>query len=169
KYGLPVRIVIVPAGASPAGPAATAAATEDGMLVASADLSGMVSAAARRSMLEAGERGGFARGAVQYRLLDWGISRQRYWGTPIPIIYCDRCGIVPVPEVDLPVVLPEDVPLTGEGGSPLARVASFVNVRCPRCGAPGQRETDTLDPFVDSSWYFFRYCAPRTDQAPVDP
>ncbi|HYS77438.1 MAG TPA: class I tRNA ligase family protein, partial [Candidatus Dormibacteraeota bacterium] len=169
KYGLPARTVIVPVDRAPAGQAATAAVTEDGVLIASGPYTGMDSAKARRSMLEAGERGGFSRDAVQYRLLDWGISRQRYWGTPIPILYCGRCGIVPVPETDLPVVLPEDVPLTGEGGSPLARVASFVDVRCPRCGAPAKRETDTMDTFVDSSWYFYRYCDPRNDRAPFDP
>ena len=168
-YGLPIRTVIVPADGTPAAQAVTAPVIEDGVLVASGPFTGMDSAKARRTMLETGEKGGFARAAVQYRLLDWGISRQRYWGTPIPILYCDRCGIVPVPEADLPVVLPEDVPLTGEGGSPLARVASFLNARCPRCGANAKRETDTMDTFVDSSWYFYRYCDPRNDRAPFDP
>src|SRR5207247_10600272 len=105
-----------------------------------------------RTMLETGEKGGFARAAVQYRLLDWGISRQRYWGTPIPILYCDRCGIVPVPEADLPVVLPDDVPLTGEGGAPRARVASVLDARCLRCVANAKRETDIMEPSVDASW-----------------
>ena len=169
RYGLPIRTVIVPTGRAPAEESVSAALTDDGVLVASGPYTGLDSSTARRSMLEAGAQGGFARTAVQYRLLDWGISRQRYWGTPIPIIYCERCGAVPVPETDLPVVLPEDVPLTGEGGSPLARVPSFVNVRCPRCGAAGRRETDTMDTFVDSSWYFYRYCDPRNERAPFDP
>src|SRR5438445_361433 len=106
---------------------------------------------------------------VSYRLRDWGISRQRYWGAPIPIIYCERCGMVPVPERDLPVVLPEDVALTGTGGSPLAAHAAFVRAACPRCGGAERRETDTMDTFVESSWYFARYCSPRNDAAPFDP
>ena len=170
KYALPIRIVIEAAAAGLRGDASPSAAMiEDGMLVASGPRNGLDSATARRAMLREGESGGFARPVVQYRLLDWGISRQRYWGTPIPIVYCERCGVVPVPERDLPVVLPEDVPLTGEGGSPLARVKSFVETVCPRCGGRGRRETDTMDTFVDSSWYFYRYCDPRNDRAPFDP
>ncbi len=166
-YGLPVRAVVAPADGAPSGLAA--AMVEDGWLIASGPYTGLDSAAARSALLEAGVKGGWAREALQYRLLDWGISRQRYWGTPIPIIYCERCGTVPVPESDLPVLLPEDVPLTGEGGSPLARVPSFVNVPCPRCGAAGRRETDTMDTFVDSSWYFYRYCDPCNGGMPFDP
>jgi len=169
KYGLPVRTVVEPAGgAAPVG-SPGAAMVEDGRLVASGAYTGQDSARARRSMLKDGETQGFARGTLQYRLLDWGISRQRYWGTPIPIIECARCGAVPVPEADLPVLLPEDVPLTGEGGSPLARVASFVNAPCPRCDGPGRRETDTMDTFVDSAWYFYRYVDPKNGKAPFDP
>jgi leucyl-tRNA synthetase len=114
------------------------------------------------------EAEGFGGGAVTYRLRDWGISRQRFWGAPIPIIYCDHCGIVPVPEEDLPVVLPERVELTGAGKSPLATIAEFVSVKCPKCGAEARRETDTMDTFVDSSWYFFRYCDPKNTDAPFD-
>src|SRR5262249_51901565 len=101
-------------------------------------------------------------------LRDWGISRQRYWGAPIPIVYCDACGTVPVPEKDLPVVLPEDVAITGSG-SPLAAHAAFVNTRCPRCGGAARRETDTFDTFVESSWYFARYCTPRNDAVAFEP
>ncbi|PYT37487.1 MAG: leucine--tRNA ligase [Acidobacteria bacterium] len=170
KYGLPIRTVIAPAPpALPEVGSPSAAMIGDGVLVASGPYTGQDSATARQSMLGDGEKEGFARAMVQYRLLDWGISRQRYWGTPIPMIYCKRCGVVPVPEKDLPVVLPEDVPLTGVGGSPLARVTSFVETRCPVCGGPGRRETDTMDTFVDSSWYFYRYCDPRNDRSPFDP
>jgi leucyl-tRNA synthetase len=170
KYGLAVRTVIQPSRPAPPDRGSPSAAMiEDGVLVDSGPYTVQDSAAARRSMLRDGEREGFARPTVQFRLLDWGISRQRYWGTPIPIVYCERCGVVPVPERDLPVVLPEDAPLTGEGGSPLAHVKSFVETACPSCGGRGRRETDTMDTFVDSAWYFYRYCDPRNDRAPFDP
>jgi leucyl-tRNA synthetase len=112
---------------------------------------------------------GFGQTAITYRLKDWGISRQRYWGTPIPMIHCAACGVVPVPDQDLPVILPKDAQLTGKGESPLARTPAFVNVDCPRCGAPARRETDTMDTFVDSSWYFYRYCDNQNSDAPFDP
>ena len=107
------------------------------------------------------EQKGFGKAAITFRIKDWGISRQRYWGTPIPMIHCPKCGVVPVPEKDLPVMLPYDVKFTGKGRSPLAEVASFMNVKCPECGADAQRESDTMDTFVDSSWYFYRYCDPQ--------
>jgi leucyl-tRNA synthetase len=114
------------------------------------------------------EEHGFGNATVTFRLKDWGISRQRYWGTPIPVIYCPTDGIVPVPESDLPVLLPENVHITLAGGSPLKDVPEFVNVKCPKCGQPARRETDTMDTFVDSSWYFYRYTNPRLDTKPLD-
>ena len=119
-------------------------------------------------MSEYAEKHGFGKATVTYRLKDWGISRQRYWGTPIPMLYCEKDGIVPVPEKDLPVILPENVEITLTGGSPLGRVPEFVNTTCPKCGGPARRETDTMDTFVDSSWYFYRYTDARNDQAPFD-
>jgi leucyl-tRNA synthetase len=114
------------------------------------------------------EENGFGKATVTYRLKDWGISRQRYWGTPIPMLYCEKDGIVPVPEKDLPVILPENVDITLANGSPLGRVPEFVNVTCPKCGGPARRETDTMDTFIDSSWYFYRYTDAQNDQAPFD-
>jgi leucyl-tRNA synthetase len=114
------------------------------------------------------ERNGFGKPTVTYRLKDWGISRQRYWGTPIPMLYCEKDGIVPVPEQDLPVILPENVDITLTGGSPLSRVPEFLNTTCPKCGGPARRETDTMDTFVDSSWYFYRYTDAKNDKAPFD-
>ena len=120
-------------------------------------------------MNQLAEAKGFGKAAIPFRIKDWGISRQRYWGTPIPVVHCPRCGVVPVPESDLPVILPTDVKLTGTGRSPLLDVESFINVKCPRCGEPARRESDTMDTFVDSSWYFYRYCDPKNSTAPFDP
>ena len=168
KYGLPIKTVIRPAGfladIKPlAGP--ERAFEDDGVLVESGRFSGLESGEARRRIAEYIESKGAGRQVVNYRLRDWGVSRQRYWGTPIPIIYCERCGTVPVPEGDLPVVLPEDVRFTGKGGSPLAGAEDFVNVRCPSCGGDARRETDTMDTFVDSSWYYVRYCSRQDEPA----
>ena len=170
EYGLPIRTVIVPEEASGDAPtfAPKEAFVEYGKLVNSGDYSHFSSTQAILRMTQDAEERGFGRLTVQYRLKDWGISRQRYWGTPIPIIYCDRCGVVPVREDDLPVVLPPQVKLTGQGRSPLAEVPEFVNTTCPTCSGGARRETDTMDTFVDSSWYFYRYTAPRLDTAAVD-
>ncbi len=170
KYGLPIEVVINPVGGDFARDARdlTHAFEEDGVLVDSGDFSGMDSAAARIAITEALSKKGLAELTVQYRLRDWGISRQRYWGAPIPIVYCKKCGVVPVPEKDLPVVLPLDVELLENGGSPLPVHKSFYSVACPKCGADARRETDTMDTFVESSWYFARYACPDFDQGPLD-
>ncbi|MCE2543628.1 MAG: leucine--tRNA ligase [Acidobacteria bacterium] len=170
KYDLPVRVVVQPAGEPPLqGDALEAAAAAHGVLVDSGPFSGQPSAQAIPAMTQAAEERGIGRGEVQFRLRDWGISRQRYWGTPIPIIYCDDCGTQPVPDADLPVELPAVEQFTGRGDSPLAEVPEFVATTCPGCGGPARRETDTMDTFVDSSWYFYRYCDPHNDERPFDP
>ncbi|MGH9632478.1 MAG: class I tRNA ligase family protein, partial [Bryobacteraceae bacterium] len=140
----------------------------DGILENSGPYSGMTSPQARAEMNAKAETEGFGSTAVTYRLKDWGISRQRYWGTPIPVIHCPKCGIVPVPEDQLPVKLPLNVDITGTGRSPLENVPEFVNTACPKCGGSARRETDTMDTFVDSSWYFYRYCDARNQNAPFD-
>ena len=174
KYGLEIKTVIAPENVSDA-PAASATAdagvcfSDYGLLVDSGEFTGLRSEEAIERMNGFAESKGFGRGTVNYRLRDWGISRQRYWGTPIPIIYCEACGTVGVPDRDLPVELPFDVPFTGEEGSPLEKVPSFVDVRCPKCGGPARRETDTMDTFVDSSWYFFRYTSPNNASLPLTP
>jgi leucyl-tRNA synthetase len=166
-YGIPIRPVIRPAdGVLDENP--VAAFTEDGVVERSGEFSGLKSADARRVMNQKAEREGFGKAAITYRIKDWGISRQRYWGTPIPVIHCQKCGVLPVPEKDLPVLLPLDVKLTGKGRSPLAEVESFMRVRCPNCGGEARRESDTMDTFVDSSWYFYRYCDPHNHTAPFD-
>jgi leucyl-tRNA synthetase len=160
EYGLPVRRVIaLREGEYPDGPGMEEAYEDYGVLVNSGRYSGMSSEEARIVIAKDLEENGSGKRVVNYRLRDWGISRQRYWGTPIPVIYCEKCGIAPVPEEDLPVILPEDVTLTGKGRSPLDSEA-FTRTECPKCGGPGRRETDTMDTFVDSSWYFLRYCHP---------
>ena len=135
--------------------------TGDGVKINSGFLDGLTVAEAKRRATDWLVARGLGEAKVNYRLRDWGISRQRYWGAPIPILYCDRCGMVPEAEENLPVELPRDVQISGKGGSPLANVASFVNARCPRCGGRARRDTDTMDTFVESSWYFLRYCSPR--------
>ncbi len=165
KYGLPVRVVVAVPGGENALP--VLADSEDGaVLVASGPWTGLGCAEARERLSAEAERGGFGKATVTYRLKDWGVSRQRYWGTPIPMLYCEACGIVPVPENELPVLLPENVQITQQGGSPLAQVPEFVHATCPQCGGPARRETDTMDTFVDSSWYFYRYTDARNDREP---
>jgi leucyl-tRNA synthetase len=154
-------------GAKPA-PGAPSAFTEYGVSVNSGPYSGLKSEDAIERMASDAEAKGFGKKETIFRLRDWGISRQRYWGTPIPVIYCEKDGMVPVPDKDLPVLLPANPQLTGEGESPLATDPEFVNVKCPKCGGPARRESDTMDTFVDSSWYFYRYCDPKNDKAPFD-
>jgi len=141
---------------------------EDSLLMNSGAYDGLSCRDAQQIMAEDAEEEGFGKATIIYRLKDWGVSRQRYWGTPIPMIYCGGCGMVPVPEKDLPVLLPEKVDITLSGGSPLSRVPEFVDVKCPKCGGAARRETDTMDTFVDSSWYFYRYTSPREQKAPFD-
>ncbi len=168
NYGLPLVVVIQPEGERLDPSTMEAAFTGEGVMVNSDAFDGMQSGEAKERIADYLEKEGIGRKTVNYRLRDWGISRQRYWGNPIPIIYCDRCGVVPVPEQDLPVLLPMDATFTGEGGNPLARISSFVNVPCPECGGAARRETDTMDTFVESSWYFLRYCCPRFDGGALD-
>jgi len=170
KYKIAFPVVIQPLEGAPLqADQMKDAFTDFGRLVNSGPYIGFTSEAAIEKMTADGQAKGIGEAEITYRLKDWGISRQRYWGTPIPVIYCGQCGIVPVPDKDLPVRLPENVLLTGQGQSPLANVPSFVNVKCPKCGGPGRRETDTMDTFIDSSWYFFRYTDPHNDRAPFDP
>src|SRR2546427_232833 len=171
KYVLEIRLVIVPRPDDPDETVVEPAlpfTTMNGTLVNSGPFSGLDCEEAIRKMSEHAEKNSFGKATVTYRLKDWGISRQRYWGTPIPMIYCDKDGIVAVAEKDLPIILPENVDITLTGGSPLGRFPEFVNATCPKCRGPARRETDTMDTFVDSSWYFFRYTDARNDQAPFD-
>ncbi len=171
KYGLAVRVVVQPVDEAPLdGATMKAPFTENtgGKLVNSGVFSGLGVDDAILAMAAHATEKGFGQRETTYRLKDWGVSRQRYWGTPIPVVYCEKDGIVAVPDDQLPVVLPKDVALTGQGGSPLAATPSFVNTTCPKCGGPARRETDTMDTFVDSSWYFYRYCDPHNDKTPFD-
>jgi len=194
KYGIEIRQVIVPS-MEHVGTGAAATATEhvdtgalarpgaqgapqnqtdlpfttlDGHLINSGPFTGLTCEEAIKKMSAYAEEHGFGKATVTFRIKDWGISRQRYWGTPIPMLYCEKCGVVPVPEQDIPVILPENVNITLTGGSPLTQVSEFLNATCPKCGGPARRETDTMDTFVDSSWYFYRYTDARNDRAPFD-
>jgi leucyl-tRNA synthetase len=168
KYGIEIRRVIAPA--QPGGEdAALPFTTEDGVLVNSGEYDGLTCTEAEKRLQAMAEREGFGKATVTFRLKDWGVSRQRYWGTPIPMIHCERDGLVQVPDEQLPVLLPPQIEITQQGGSPLGRVAEFVHVTCPKCGGPARRETDTMDTFVDSSWYFYRYTDAKNAAQPFDP
>jgi len=147
----------------------TGATTNYGRLVESGEYSGQEAPGVIGRMIADAKSRGIGTGEIQYRLKDWGISRQRYWGTPIPIVHCPTDGAVPVPYDELPVVLPKVTTFTGRGDSPLAQVPEFVNTTCPKCGGPARRETDTMDTFVDSSWYFLRFTDPSNADLPFDP
>jgi leucyl-tRNA synthetase len=168
KYDLPVRVVIQPAGEKLDGATMKAAYVGPGTLVNSGEFDRLPAEDAIAKMATWAETKGVGKPTVTYRLKDWLISRQRYWGTPIPVVYCDKDGMQPVPDAELPIVLPEDAPFTGEGGNPLDKVQSFVDTRCPKCGGKARRETDTMDTFVDSSWYFYRYLSPDKTDGPFD-
>jgi len=167
KYGIEIRQVIKPLEDEDG--AKLPFISEDGVLVNSGEYDGLTCSQAQNQLQEVAVRSAFGEGKVIFRLKDWGVSRQRYWGTPIPMIHCERDGLVPVPDDQLPVILPEKIEITQQGGSPLGRVPSFVNTTCPKCGGPARRETDTMDTFVDSSWYFYRYTDAKNDKAPFDP
>ena len=170
KYGIDKVVVIDPPGDEALDPGTMEAAfTEAGTMVNSGRHDGTPNEDGKASVIAELEELGAGNGTVNFRLRDWGISRQRYWGAPVPVIYCDVDGMVPVPKDQLPVVLPKDVEIGGEGGSPLARHAAFVNTTCPTCGGPAKRETDTMDTFMESSWYFLRYCSPHYLGGMVDP
>jgi len=169
KYNLPVTVVVQPGDRTLDAASMTEAFDADGTLVNSGPYNTLGTIEANARMTADAAARGIGEATVQYRLKDWGISRQRYWGTPIPIVHCSTCGMVPVPDEDLPVKLPAVVEFTGRGDSPLAHVPEFVNTTCPKCGKAAKRETDTMDTFVDSSWYFYRFCDAHNSKLPFDP
>ncbi|MGA2559326.1 MAG: leucine--tRNA ligase [Terracidiphilus sp.] len=166
KYNLPIEQVIHPEDKSLA--IVLPFVSEEGMLINSGEFNGLSCTQAQKKLQKIATAKGFGEAKITFRLKDWGVSRQRYWGTPIPMVHCERDGVVPVPEDQLPVLLPEKIAITQQGGSPLARMPEFVDVLCPKCGGPAKRETDTMDTFVDSSWYFYRYPDARNATAPFD-
>ncbi|MDP3939085.1 MAG: leucine--tRNA ligase [Deltaproteobacteria bacterium] len=168
KYNLPIIVVVQPEGQALRGDTMAEAYTGPGSMVDSGRFNGMDNESFKRAIVEELEREGQGKRSVNFRIKDWGVSRQRYWGAPIPVVYCEKEGLVPVPDADLPVVLPTDLPFDGAEGSPLARHAPFYETRCPRCGGPARRETDTFDTFVESSWYFLRYISPGHETGPFD-
>ena len=167
KYAIPIRQVIKPLQDEDSAEHLPFI-SEDGVLINSGEYDGLTCSQAQEQLQKVAARSAFGEGKIIFRLKDWGVSRQRYWGTPIPFINCERDGLVPVPDDQLPVLLPEKIEITQQGGSPLGRVPSFVNTTCPKCGGPARRETDTMDTFVDSSWYFYRYTDARDTTAPFD-
>jgi len=169
KYGLPIQIVVQADGVTLSVDTMTEAGTHYGRLVDSGEFTGQEAPGVMGGMIAYAEAKGVGTGEIQWRLKDWGISRQRYWGTPIPVVYCEKDGVVGVPFEQLPVELPKLAAFTGRGDSPLAQVPEFVNTTCPTCGGPARRETDTMDTFVDSSWYFLRFCDPGNTDLPFDP
>ncbi len=171
KYDLPIKTVINPPDLHDAGKILIesemeAAYTEPGILVNSGDFDGMENEPAKKAIVEHLDKSGLGKMSVNYRLRDWNVSRQRFWGAPIPIIYCDDCGVVPVPEDQLPLILPENAQVRPDGKSPLPAMKEFVNCQCPKCGKAARRETDTFDTFFESSWYYMRYCDPRNEAEP---
>ncbi len=168
KYGLPIVPVIQPECDPLSGATMDRAYEGPGTMIASGPFTGLPNEEGKARVTRSFEEKGIGRGKVQYRLRDWGISRQRYWGCPIPVIHCPKCGVVPVPEKDLPVVLPEDLPYSREKGNPLASAEGWLRVPCPSCGSPARRETDTFDTFFESSWYFLRYIDPKNDREALD-
>jgi leucyl-tRNA synthetase len=168
EYQLPIKVVIVPEEGAEAKPLEEAYTTP-GFMVNSDEFNGMASVEGKQAIIDYAQKQGYGKARIQYRLRDWLISRQRYWGAPIPVIHCPNCGIVPVPDSDLPVRLPEDIEFTGKGASPLAQLEDWVNVACPSCGTPAKRETDTMDTFIDSSWYFLRYPDAKNEAQVFDP
>jgi len=166
KYGLPIVQVIKPTDGSAVE---MPFCSHEGVLINSGEYDGLSCDEAAKRLQEIAAAGKFGEAKVIFRLKDWGLSRQRYWGTPIPMIHCEKDGLVPVPDSQLPVLLPAQIEITQQGGSPLSRVPDFVNVTCPKCGGPAKRETDTMDTFVDSSWYFYRYTDAKNSNAPFDP
>jgi leucyl-tRNA synthetase len=169
KYGLPIPVVVQPDDRRLTSGTLEAAFDGEGTLADSGPYTGLRWDEGNRTMTADAEAQGIGQGTVQYRLKDWGVSRQRYWGTPIPIVHCERCGLVPVPDDQLPVLLPRVAEFSGRGDSPLAHIPEFVNVACPACGSAARRETDTMDTFVDSSWYFYRFCDAHNEMLPFDP
>ena len=167
RFGIPIPVVIAPPDWD--GEPLEQAYVEPGVMVNSAQFDGLPSDQGKESVTAHMQSKGWGRGTISYRLRDWLISRQRYWGCPIPIVYCQECGVVPVPEEQLPVLLPEDADFQPTGESPLARHSGFLNTTCPRCAGPAKRETDTMDTFMDSNWYFIRYLSPRYEAGPVEP
>ena len=170
KYGLPIQQVIRPEDKTMS--VVLPFVSEEGVLINSGEVDGLSCAQAEKKLQEIAAAKGFGEAKVTFRLKDWGVSRQRYWGTPIPMVYCqshcDGDGPLPVPDDQLPVLLPDKIEITQQGGSPLSRVPEFVNTTCPKCGGPAKRETDTMDTFVDSSWYFYRYTDAKNAKAPFD-